>query len=150
MSSTNTPPSASHDRSDEETIAFSQRRGSLQAPMVVNEIADGCLYSGLFGRLDSSRVKSVTDRILESVEQTDCELIILDMANIDMIDSIVANHILRIHETLRLVGVETILCGISPIVAQTMVATGISTGSLRVARNLKRALQQVANLRANG
>ena len=125
------------------TVAFSSRRGSVQAPMVVSEIADGCLYSGFFGRLDSARMKQIVDRILESVEQYACEVIIVDLASIDIIDSIVAGQLLKVGETLKLVGVSTIFCGISPIVAQTMVGTGVSFDGFTVKRNLKEALKTV-------
>lgn len=122
-------------------VAFSGRRGSVQAPMVVSEIADGCLYSGFFGRLDSARMKHVVDRILEAIEQSACEVIIIDLASIDIIDSLVASQLLKVGDTLQLIGVRAIYCGISPVVAQTMAGTGVSFDRFVVARNLKGALR---------
>lgn len=134
------------DRGDANTVAFSQRTVALQAPMVVSEILDGCLYSGFFGRLDSARMKAVTDTVLESIELYNSEVIIIDLANIDVIDSMVAGHLLRVGETLAMVGVRSIFCGISPIVAQTMVGTGVSFAGFSVVRNLKAALRLVLEL----
>ena len=130
----------------DNTVAFSQHTSSMQAPMVVNEIADGCLYSGFFGRLDSARMKSVTDRLLDGVEQSACETIIVDLSNIDVIDSMVAAHLQKVGDTLKLIGVRAIFCGISPIVAQTMIGTGVSFDNFTVVRNLKAALGLVLNL----
>ncbi len=124
-------------------VAISDRAVGFQAPMVVSEIADNCLYSGFFGRLDSARVKSITDRLLASVEQTGIECVIVDLSNIDVIDSMVANHLLRIADTLKLVGVDAIFCGISATVAQTMVSTGVNVSGLRTTRNLKSALKML-------
>ncbi|MFK8083133.1 MAG: STAS domain-containing protein [Granulosicoccus sp.] len=128
------------------SVAFSQTSGSLQAPMVVNEILDGCLYSGFFGRLDSARIKSVTDRILQSIDQTACEIIIVDLSNIDVIDSMVAAHLAKIGDTLQIVGVRPVFCGISSVVAQTMVGTGVSFERFTVVRNLKAALRVVLEI----
>lgn len=125
------------------SVAFSQNSGSLQAPMVVNEIIDGCLYSGFFGRLDSARIKSVTDRILNAIDQSSCEIIIIDLSNIDVIDSMVAAHLAKIGETLEVIGVKPVFCGISAVVAQTMVGTGVSFSKFTVVRNLKAALRLV-------
>ena len=122
-------------------VAISDRASQFQAPMVVSEIADNCLYSGFFGRLDSARVKSITDRLLSSVDKTGIEKIIIDLSNIDVIDSLVANHLLRIGTTLQLVGVKAFFCGISPTVAQTMVSTGVDVTALNTHRNLKSAIQ---------
>lgn len=125
------------------SVAFAQNSGSLQAPMVVNEIVDGCLYSGFFGRLDSARIKSVTDRILNGIDQSACEIIIIDLSNIDVIDSMVAAHLAKIGDTLQVIGVRPIYCGISAVVAQTMVGTGVSFSKFTVVRNLKAALRLV-------
>lgn len=138
-----TNPDRIESEDDDHSVAFSQSASLLQAPMVVNEIADGCLYSGFFGRMDSARMKSVTDRILDAVEQSSCEIIIIDLSNIDVIDSMVATHLSRVGETLKIVGVRPIFCGISPIVAQTMVGTGVSFDQFTVVRNLKSALKLV-------
>lgn len=121
-------------------VAYSQRAASFQAPMVVSEIAENCLYSGLFGRLDSARMKAVTDAMLTAVETYRCENIIIDLSNIDLIDSLVAGHLFRVGDTLLLTGVRPIFCGISPVVAQTMVNTGIQFDRYQVARNLRSAL----------
>lgn len=124
-------------------VAFSQNASHMQAPMVVNEIVDGCLYSGFFGRLDSARMKSVIDRILDAVEQSSCEVIIIDLSNIDIIDSLVASQLSKVGDTLRMVGVRPVFCGISSVVAQTMVGTGVSLDRFTVVRNLKSALRLV-------
>ena len=128
------------------TVAFSQHSGSIQAPMVVSEIADGCLYSGFFGRLDSARMKQITDHIMMSVERSASETIIIDLASIDIIDSMVASHLSRLADTLQLVGVRPVFCGVSTIVAQTMVGTGVSFDRYTVVRNLKGALRLVLKL----
>ena len=127
----------------EPSVAISDRQVSFQAPMVVSEIADNCLYSGFFGRLDSARVKAITDKLLTTISSTGYERVIIDLNSIDVIDSLVANHLVKIADTLKLVGVETVFCGIKATVAQTMIATGVQVGGFRTVRTLKSALAYV-------
>ena len=131
--------------SSEPQVAISEKQLGFQAPMVVSEISDDCLYSGFFGRLDSARVKAITDKLLSSVSRTGIERVIVDLSNIDIIDSLVANHLLRIADTLKLVGVEIIFCGISSVVAQTMIATGVNIDRFKTVRNLKSALKLISS-----
>ena len=124
----------------ESRVAFSHKHVSFQAPMVVNEIVDDCLYTGLFGSLDSARMKAVTDRILETVGSTNSDRVIIDLANIEVIDTMVANHLFRLGKTLGLTGTSAVFCGIKPVVAQTMVNTGVDVSGVKIVRNLKQAV----------
>ncbi|WP_368072797.1 STAS domain-containing protein [Bacillus sp. FJAT-27225] len=60
----------------------------------------------------------------------------IDLSGVPIIDTMVANHIFKVVNALKLIGIESILTGIRPEIAQTMVnigieITGISTfGSL--------------------
>lgn len=124
-------------------VAMNEVRIGIDAPIVVSQISDNCLYSGFFGRLDSERIKVVTDRILESVEMTGNEMIIVDLSNVEIIDSAIAAHLIQIGITLKLTGVDVIFCGIKGIVAQTMAIVGIEFDKFMIAKDLKRALSIV-------
>ena len=80
------------------------------------------------------------DGILEMVSRTDHDLIISDLSNVDVIDSAIAGHLVKLNKTLQLVGLEVIFCGIKPVVAQSMVAAGIELDNITVEKNFKRAL----------
>ncbi len=124
-------------------VAISRKKIGGEIPIVVNKITDKCLYSGFFGILDSSRMKSITDRILEMLYATGIEIIIIDLSNVDIIDSAVASHLVRLGETCSLVGVETIFCGIMPPVAQIMITAGVEMRGFKIARDLKSAVKLV-------
>ena len=124
----------------ERPVAISRRQLIGETPMVVNEIADGCLYSGFFGTLDSARIKKVIDVILKHVEQSDHDILIADLSNVDIIDSAIAGQLIRLNKLLLLVGMEVIFCGIKPVVAQSMISAGVDLKNMKVVKNLKRAL----------
>ena len=127
----------------EAKVAISRKKIGGEVPLVVNEITDNCLYSGFFGTLDSARMKGITDKILDLVSATNIEIIIIDLANVDIIDSTVATHLVRLGDTLILVGVRVIFCGIQSTVAQTMITSGIDMKGFKISRNVKLAIKEV-------
>lgn len=134
------------DKSETKTtqkVAISRRKIIGDAPIVINEIAAGCLYSGFFGTLDSSRIKKTTDAILEIVSRSENSLLIIDLSNVEVIDSAIAGHMLKLNKTLQLVGVEVIFCGIKPIVAQSIVSAGVILDNITVLKNVRLALLEV-------
>jgi len=72
-------------------VAVSRRALGGDAPIVISEVSDRCLYTGFFGTLDSSRMKKVTDTIMDVVNRNDNDLMIVDLSNIDVIDSTIAD-----------------------------------------------------------
>lgn len=133
------------DSKDKKTqqVAISRRKIMGEAPIVTNEITSRCLYSGFFGTMDSARMKKVMDGLLSLAANSDNDLIIIDLSNVDVIDSAIAVQLVKLNKTLQLVGMDTVFCGIKPVVAQSMVSAGIILDNIYVAKNLSRALKEV-------
>jgi len=125
-----------------QQVAISRRRIAGEAPIVVNEVTDRCLLSGFFGTLDSVRMKKIIEGILEVTTRTEHDMIIIDLSNVDVIDSAISGHLVKLNKTLQMVGLDVMFCGIKPIVAQSMVAAGGILDNIYVAKNLKRALKE--------
>ena len=124
-------------------VAISRTKIGGEAPIIVSEVTEKCLYSGFFGTLDSARVQAITERVLDILEKTSIEIIIIDLANVDIIDSAVAVHLVKFANTLKIVGVDAIFCGITPTIAQTIITGGLELKVYRISRNLKTALKEV-------
>ena len=131
---------------ENQKVAIARKKIGGEIPIIVNELTDKCLYTGFFGVLDSSRMKSITDRILGMLSATGIEMVVIDLGNVDIIDSAVASHLVRLGDTLTLVGVETIFCGIMPPIAQIMVTAGIEMRGFKICRDLKSAVKLVFEL----
>lgn len=129
-----------------QRVSISEKRIGLESSMVVNKLTDNCLYSGFFGRLDSARMKSITDEILDAMEQTTNDTIVVDLSNVDIIDSAVAAHLIRTGDVIKLIGCHVIFCGINTRVAQTMVTVGVEFSKYHVCKDLKAALRLVFEL----
>ena len=112
-------------------------------PIVVSEVLNGCLYSGFFGTLDPQRVRTATETILHHAEIRDIGYMIIDLSNVEIIDSEVAVHLINIAESLRLLGIEVVFCGMKPFIAQSITKAGISVSVSTFSKNLKTALKDV-------
>ncbi len=130
------------DNSQQE-VAISRRVLGREAPIVINEITDRCLYSGFFGSLDSMRMKKVNDAIMEVADRNDHDMMIIDLSNVEVIDSAVAANLKKLNKLLQLIGVEVTFCGFKPVVAASMISAGVELDSIHVEKNLKRSIKHV-------
>jgi len=121
-------------------VAISRRIIGGDTPIVINEISDRCLFTSFYGTLDSVRMKKVIDSMLEVVNRNDNDMIIIDLSNIEIIDSSIAAHLKKLNKLLQLLGMEVVFCGIKPVVASSMVSAGVELDNITVEKNLKRAL----------
>jgi len=113
----------------DDTVASTQNPVSL--------LWDRILFLPIVGTVDSKRAQDIMDIMLSKAEETRARIIILDIKGVLAVDSAVANHIIKICLATRLMGCSTIISGITPAVAQTLVHLGadlgdvISTGTVR-------------------
>jgi anti-anti-sigma regulatory factor len=124
-----------------QKVALSRKQIGEEIPMVATEITDDCIYSGLFGVLDSSRMAMIIDKITLLANSKEISLTIIDLGNVEAIDSSVAGHLVKLGNILKLLGVSPIFCGISSELAKTMVTAGVDLGAFPTVRDLKEALQ---------
>src|SRR5689334_3754499 len=67
--------------------------------------------------------------------------LVLDLAAVDAMDSYITRCIRDLAVSARLMGVPTIVCGVQPAVADTLVEMELSLGEVRTALNLDGALR---------
>ncbi len=123
-----------------KNVAISRKTIDIEAPLVVAEILDHCLFTGLFGSIDSMRMAEATETIIQKCETTDTQIIIIDMANVDAIDSAVSQNIVTLANSLQLMGVSSVVCGVRGELARVLAQTKVTFGNLTVCKNLKTAI----------
>ena len=79
--------------------------------------------------------------LLESIVREQARYAIVDLTGVEVVDTSTADHLIQLFRAARVLGVEGILCGIRPAVAQTVVALGLELGSVRTMRSLRDALK---------
>jgi len=129
-----------------QKVALSRKQIGGEVPMVVTEITDYCIYSGLFGSLDSARMSMISDKITNLSNTKQISHAIIDLGNVEALDSSVAGHLLNLGNILALIGVIPIFCGVSGELAKTMVFAGIDLGQFHIERDLKSALAKSFSL----
>jgi rsbT co-antagonist protein RsbR len=134
------------ERREQERLAAQQRDEILELSTPVIKVWDKVLILPLIGTLDSGRAARLTESLLERIAADEAEVVILDISGVPGIDSGVAQHLLETVEAARLMGTESIISGVRPDTAQSMVHLGIELGGLRSRSSLKDALQLALRL----
>jgi rsbT co-antagonist protein RsbR len=122
------------------TIESQQRAIHEMSAPVIN-VWDNVLTVPLIGVMDSQRANELIDRLLAAAARSGTRYVILDLTGVDALDTAIAGHILRLLQSLRLLGVEGLVTGISPLVAQTMVGLGVELEDIRTFRSLRESLR---------
>lgn len=126
-------------RIEKETIA-AQGRALMEMSTPVTEIWTDVLLLPLVGIIDSKRAQDVMDATLKMISSTHARIYILDISGVGVVDTAVANHLIKITKATRLMGCESTISGVSPAIAQTIVELGIDVGTVRTTVTMKDAL----------
>ncbi|MEI6762242.1 MAG: PAS domain S-box protein [Betaproteobacteria bacterium] len=120
----------------------------------VTPIWDEILLLPLVGVVDSTRTDDVMRKTLTRINETQSKVFILDISGVPAVDTAVANQLIKITKATRLMGCETIISGLSPSIAHTMVDLGVDVGDVRTTATLRDAfrisLRQVGALARMG
>ncbi|MYW03124.1 STAS domain-containing protein [Streptomyces sp. SID3343] len=128
-----------YSRMREEIIADqSEQLLELSTPVV--KLWDGVVAVPLVGTLDSARTQVVMEKLLQALVDTGSEQAIIDITGVPAVDTQVAQHLLKTVVAARLMGAECTISGISPQIAQTIVALGIEFGDITTKSSLADAL----------
>jgi rsbT co-antagonist protein RsbR len=108
----------------EEIIARqSQELLELSTPVV--QLWRGVLALPLIGTLDSARTQVVMESLLQAIVDTGSAIAIIDITGVPVVDTLVAQHLLKTVAAARLMGADCMISGIRPQIAQTIVHLGV-------------------------
>jgi len=122
-------------------IISQQSRALTDMSTPITAIWDGILMLPVVGIVDSRRAQDIMQRMLEQIAEKRAIVFILDISGVAVVDTAVANHLIRMTKAARLMGSYTIVSGLSPSVAQTIVELGIEVGDMKTTGNLQDALK---------
>ncbi|EJF55114.1 anti-anti-sigma regulatory factor (antagonist of anti-sigma factor) [Saprospira grandis DSM 2844] len=108
----------------------------------VTPIWEGILLLPVVGIVDSLRAQNIMSTVLHEVAQRQTKVFILDISGVAIMDTAVANYFLKVSKAAALMGCRTILSGISPAIAQTLVELGVDTGQISTRSHMQDALEQ--------
>ena len=121
-----------------------EKQNAIEDPELsvpINNLWDRMLMLSIVGILDSKRTQVVMEDMLNRIHDVEAKVIVLDIQGVAVVDSAVANHLMKITKATRLMGCSCIISGISPAVSQTIVNLGIELENTLTTSTLKEALE---------
>jgi rsbT co-antagonist protein RsbR len=118
-----------------------QREAIRTLSVPVMPIGRRTLVMPLVGELDTERLEEMQVRALEAIETQAARQLMIDITGVVLIDTYVAQGLMRVVYASRLLGAEVSLVGVRPEVAQAIVGLGIDFGLLRAYPDLETALR---------
>lgn len=103
----------------------------------VTPIWEGILLLPLLGILDSERAQDIMNKTLNKISETRAKVFVMDISGVGSMDTAVANQLIKITKATQLMGCETIVSGVSPAIARTLVELGINVGEVRTTATLR-------------
>ena len=113
-----------------------------QASTPIAPVVAGILVVPLVGVFDAFRAQLVTEKLLHEVSSARARAVILDVTGVPVFDTEAAQLIIRLASTVRLLGAEMILVGMSPENARTIVDLGIDLARFKTFGTLQAGLAQ--------
>ena len=108
-------------------------------------ISDTTLLVPLVGELDGERLALAQERALTSLQRSSARYLILDITAVPIVDTVVANGLVRLVRATELLGAHTVLVGIRPDVATSLVQLGVELGRVTTSRTLQSGIAYTAS-----
>jgi rsbT co-antagonist protein RsbR len=111
----------------------------LSTPVI--RVHKSVLLLPLVGTVDSHRAQQIMEILLTRVVDEQARVVIVDIAGVPVVDTKIADHLIKTTEAVRLLGSETIVTGISAQVARTMVQLGVDISSIHTRARLEDGIE---------
>jgi rsbT co-antagonist protein RsbR len=108
-----------------EEIIGRQQQELLELSTPVVRLWDNILALPLIGTLDSARTQVVMQNLLDAIVATRSDYAIIDITGVPVVDTLVAQHLLKTVAAARLMGADCLISGIRPQIAQTIIHLGV-------------------------
>lgn len=113
----------------------------LSVPVVV--ITKGIAVIPLIGTIDTNRSQLIMETALHEGSRLQLDSLILDVSGVPIIDTMVADQFYKIITALKLSGIEPLITGIRPELAQTIVNLGLQFDEVYTQASLENALNHL-------
>jgi anti-anti-sigma regulatory factor/HAMP domain-containing protein len=107
----------------------------LSSPVL--PVLEGILVMPLVGAIAGERANLLVSSLLHAIEQHRADFVIMDVTGVPIVDTQVAKALLRAADAARLLGTQTILVGLRPELAQTIVGLGLDLSALVAQADLR-------------
>jgi anti-anti-sigma regulatory factor/nitrogen fixation/metabolism regulation signal transduction histidine kinase len=120
---------------------------ALSVPIV--PILEHVILIPLVGEIDARRAQTLLERLLDGITQEGARIAILDITGVPVVDTSLVDWLIKTTVAAELLGCHCILVGISPEVAQALVASGAELTALTTRANLRQAVEYTIKMVTN-
>ena len=124
-----------------EDVISRQQAELLELSTPVVRLWENVLALPLIGTLDSARTQVVMQNLLDAIVQTRSDFAIIDITGVPVVDTLVAQHLLKTVAAARLMGADCLICGIRPQIAQTIIHLGVDLTNVTTKATLADAFE---------
>lgn len=129
-----------HARLQDEVIQ-AQAAALIERSTPLIPIMDDVLVMPLIGTIDRARGEGILEVALQGARERRARVTILDITGVPAIDHQAAEVLLRTAQALRLLGVESVLSGVRPRVAQALVALEMPLAAIVTCGSLQAGIE---------
>lgn len=97
--------------------------------------------------MDDQTALRLQEDLSERIVETGCHGVIIDITALDIVDSFIGRTLATIAAISRVLDAETVVVGMRPAVAITLVELGLSLPGIRTALNVERGMELIAAAR---
>lgn len=127
----------------QEAVITAQQAALRELSTPLIPLTDNVVVMPLIGSMDSARAQQVISTLLDGVATHRATTAILDITGVPVVDTQVANTMLRAAQAVKLLGAQVILTGIRPEVAQTLVGMGADLSGMTTRGSLQSGIASV-------
>lgn len=102
---------------------------------------EGILLVSLQGELHDGMAEQLQQDITHRIAHSSATGVVIDVSGVEIVDSFLGRVLAEIAASARLLAARTVLCGMRPAVAITMVELGLTLPGLVTALDVERALE---------
>lgn len=124
-----------------EAIILQQASAIQELSTPVLRLRERLLLMPIIGVIDTHRARQLTEALLEAIHRDRARAAVLDITGVPAVDSKVAQHLIQTVSAARLMGTDTIVTGLSPEVAQSLVTLGLDLSRLRTVGDLEGGIE---------
>ncbi len=116
----------------------------LSTPVI--RVHEGILLLPLIGAVDSLRAQQIMESVLVRVVEEQAKCVIIDIAGVPIVDTKVADNLIKTTAAVGLLGAKTILTGISAQIARTIVQLGLDISAMHTQAKLADGIELALKL----
>ncbi len=118
-----------------------QQMAILELSTPVIELWEGIIILPLIGMIDSNRARQIMESLLEAIIKTQADIAIIDITGVPLVDTEVADRLIRTIKAAGLLGTKCIMVGIKPEIAQSMVHLGVDLSGVATFSTLQTGIK---------